>query len=232
MSSRPKPEIVLAAILGMGPMVGIFLGGALAASARSWPREWLYDIALWVALATGMFMAVVPSSLAALSVALRWGWDGFVPYLATMTLCATVFFLLVRRFAAESVRRRIETHPKLAPFVHALDRRAFILLFAIRLAPVLVYSWTNALFAISRLSLPKYVVGTALGAAPRVVAGFAAGQAGLSIVQELRSGKVPGWAAWVVLGGAVAFIAVLGIVGKAWIETIRGEKDSLSGKAS
>lgn len=202
-------------------MIGIFLGSALAASATAWPHTLGFDLLLWGLLASGMFLAIVPSSLAALSVALRWGWDGFLPYLATMTFCATMFFLLVRRYAAQSVRDRIETHPKLAPFVHALDKRAFLLLFAIRLAPVLVYSWTNALFAISRLSLGRFILGTVLGAIPRVVAGFAAGRAGLSILQGFRDGNAPAWTAWLVLGGAVAFIAILGIVGKAWVESIR-----------
>lgn len=202
-------------------MIGIFLGSALAASATAWPHTLGFDLLLWGLLASGMFLAIVPSSLAALSVALRWGWDGFLPYLATMTFCATMFFLLVRRYAAQSVRDRIETHPKLAPFVHALDKRAFLLLFAIRLAPVLVYSWTNALFAISRLSLGRYILGTVLGAIPRVVAGFAAGRAELSILQGFRDGDAPAWTAWLVLGGAVAFIAILGIVGKAWVESIR-----------
>ena len=220
----PKPtrsEIVLASVLGVGPMVGVFLGGALVASARAWPHELIYDSLLWILLGCGMFIGIVPSSLAALSVALRWGWEGFVPYLVTMTLCATVFFLLVRRFAAQAVRHRIENHPKLSPFARALDKRAFTLLLAVRLAPVLVYSWTNALFAISRLTLPKYVLGTAIGAIPRVAAGFAAGQAGLSIFREFRAGQMPGWAAWVVLGGAIALIAVMGMVGRAWIESIR-----------
>ncbi len=211
-------------------MVGIFLGSALAASAHTWPHTLGLDLLLWALLASGMFLAIVPSSLAALSVAVRWGWDGFLPYLAIMTLCATLFFLAVRRYAARSVRDRIEAHPKLAPFVHALDKRAFILLFAIRLAPVLVYSWTNALFAISRLSLGRYVLGTILGAIPRVVAGFAAGQAGLSIFQEFRDGNAPGWTAWLVLGAAVAFIAILGIVGKAWVESIR-DRDGAAGSS-
>jgi len=220
----PKPtkaEFVLASILGLGPMVGIFLGGALVASSRSWPHGLGYDLLLWACLATGMFLGVVPSSLAALSVALRWGWMGFVPYTLTMTLCATGFFLLVRRYAANSVRERVETHPKLSPFVRALDKRAFALLWAIRLSPVLVYSWTNALFAISRLSLRQYVIGTAFGALPRIAAGFAAGRAGLSIFQELREGTAPGWTAWMILLVALALLATLGMVGRAWIESLR-----------
>ena len=138
-----------------------------------------------------------------------------------MAFCATMFFLMVRRYAAQSVRDRIETHPRLSPFVHALDKRAFALLLAIRLAPVLVYSWTNALFAISRLTTARYVFGTVVGATPRVAAGFAAGQAGLSIFEEIRSGVAPAWTAWLVLAAAIGLIALLGIVGKAWIESIR-----------
>lgn len=221
MPKTTNAEIVLAGILGVGPMVGVFLGGALVASARAWPHEMLFDGLLWLCLGAGMFLGIVPSSLAALSVALRWGWAGFVPYLATMAFCATIFFLLVRKFAAQSVRERIEKHPRLSPFVHSLDKRAFALLFAVRLAPVLVYSWTNALFAISRLTTTRYVVGTVCGAIPRVAAGFAAGQAGLSIFQHLRNGTMPGWAAWVAFAAAVGLIALMGMVGKAWIESIR-----------
>jgi uncharacterized membrane protein YdjX (TVP38/TMEM64 family) len=209
----------------MGPILGLFLGSALVASARTWPNALLFDTVLWVLLVGGMFLGIVPSSLAALSVALRWGWIGFGPYLVAMTLCAALFFLMVRRFASHAVRNRIETNPKLAPFIEALDKRAFPLLLAVRLAPVLVYSWTNALFAISRLSLSKYVLGTAIGGFPRVVAGFAAGQAGLSIVQKLRQGLVPGVATWIILGGAVLSIGLLGVLGKNWIESIRGKAD-------
>jgi uncharacterized membrane protein YdjX (TVP38/TMEM64 family) len=225
MAKPSKPEVLLAGILGIGPLVGLLLGGALVASARSWPHEWGYDILLWSILAVGMFLGVVPSSLAALSVALRWGWEGFLPYLATMTICATVFFLLVRRHAASSLRERIERNAKLSSFARALDQRAFALLLAVRLAPVLVYSWTNALFALSGLGLSRYVLGTFFGAIPRVAAGFAAGRAGLSIFQEFRKGLVPDGAAWWVLGGGVAAIVVLGLLGKAWIESMRGKAD-------
>lgn len=225
MTKPSKPEVLLATILGMGPVVGLFLGSALVASARSWPHEWGFDILLWLILASGMFLGVVPSSLAALAVALRWGWAGFLPYLATMTFCATVFFLLVRRYAATSVRERIEGNPRLAPFAQVLEKRAFALLVAVRVAPVLVYSWTNALFALSHLSLPKYVFGTFFGALPRVAAGFAAGQAGLSIFEEIRQGLAPDGATWWVLGGAIVAIAVLGFVGKAWIESMRAKAD-------
>jgi uncharacterized membrane protein YdjX (TVP38/TMEM64 family) len=225
MSKPSRPELILAGILGMGPMLGVFLGSALVASARTWPREPGFDILLWLTLGGGMFLGVVPSSLAALSVALRWGWAGFLPYLATMTFCATLFFVLVRRFASGSLRSRIESNPKLAPFIQVLDKRAFPLLLAIRLAPVLIYSWTNALFAISSLSLPRYVLGTLVGAIPRVVAGFAAGQAGLSIVQELRRGLVPGTDTWILLGGALVSIGILGFVGKTWIGSMRGKAD-------
>ncbi|MEN9306402.1 MAG: hypothetical protein RL173_334 [Fibrobacterota bacterium] len=220
----PKPskaEVVLASLLGLGPVIGVFLGGALVAASRTWPHELGFDLLLGVSLALGMFVGVVPSSLAALSVALRWGWLGFVPYALTMTLCATGFFLLVRRFAADSVRERVERHPKLAPFANALDKRAFALLLAIRLSPVLVYSWTNALFAVSRLSLRQFIVGTALGGLPRIAAGFAAGRAGLSIFQELREGTAPGWTAWLMLLVAVALLAMFGMIGRAWIESLR-----------
>lgn len=225
MTKPTKAELLLASILGMGPMVGLFLGGALVASARAWPHDAWSDAALWILLGGGMFLGIVPSSLAALSVALRWGWEGFWPYLGVMTCSATLFFVLVRRYAAGPVRERIVHNQKLSPFIQALDKRAFALLLAVRLAPVLVYSWTNALFAISRLSLPRYVLGTAIGAIPRVAAGFAAGRAGLSIFSEIRRGIAPSWVTWVVLGGAVAVIGLLGIFGKAWIESIRGNAD-------
>jgi uncharacterized membrane protein YdjX (TVP38/TMEM64 family) len=222
--AMPKPtkaEFVLASLLGLGPVIGLFLGGALVASSRTWPHEPGYDFLLVACLSIGMFAGIVPSSLAALSVALRWGWIGFVPYTLTMTLCASGFFLLVRRFAAESVRERIERHPKLSPFANALDKRAFALLLAIRLSPILVYSWTNALFAVSRLSLRQFVVGTALGGLPRIAAGFVAGRAGLSIFEELRAGTAPGWTAWMILVVAVAMLATLGMIGRAWIESLR-----------
>ena len=122
--------------------------------------------------------------------------------------------MLVRRYASDSVRHRIETHTKISPFIQALDKRAFPLLLAIRLAPVLVYSWTNALFAISRLSLGKYMLGTVIGAIPRVAAGFAAGQAGLSIVQQLRQGMAPGVVTWIILGGAIVSIGDVGCRGE------------------
>lgn len=225
MSKPSKPEILLAGILGMGPILGLFLGSALVASARTWPHTPLFDGLMWCLVVGGMFLGIVPSSLAALSVALRWGWSGFAPYLLAMTFSACLFFLLVRKFASGTVRVRIESNPRLSPFIQALDKRAFPLLLAIRLAPVLVYSWTNALFAISRLSLGKFALGTALGGIPRVAAGFAAGQAGLSIVQELRKGLAPGVATWIILGGAVVSIGMLGIAGKSWIESIRGKSD-------
>ncbi|MEK7393074.1 MAG: hypothetical protein AAB214_10960, partial [Fibrobacterota bacterium] len=60
----PKPskaEVVLASLLGLGPVIGVFLGGALLASSRTWPHELGFDLLLGVSLAFGMFVGVVPS---------------------------------------------------------------------------------------------------------------------------------------------------------------------------
>ena len=70
--------------------------------------------------------------------------------------------------------------------------------------------------------------GRWFGLPRRVAAGFAAGQAGLSIFQEIRQGLAPAGSTWWLLGGGVALLVALGVLGKAWIASMHAKDGGTS----
>lgn len=142
------------------------------------------------------------------------GWSlGAVPgaLLATgaATLAAPVGYALGGWLAGPGFLDWAQRYPKAAAVCGAVQRagpaKAFALLALLRLSPVVPYGTINVLAAVFRLPALPFVVGTAVGMAPRVAVVAAWG----ATLEKLDAGTSPvgGWA--LAAGGAATLGAVL-----------------------
>lgn len=203
--SRPI-QVLLALHLGVGPVTGILSGSALVALSLSLPQGAGGDSLYWATLFLGMTSGFVPSSLAAISVGVREGFWGLATYIPVMVAAAWLPWHLLRKGPSEYLRGLLEKHAQMGPFLQFVDRSPFPLLLGIRLAPFAVFAWTNALFALSPISVAAYLSGTAMGAVPRALAMIAAGNGARSLSDAMERGEDP------LLRGIVLGAGVLGIL--------------------
>lgn len=188
---KPSPRIshvLLALHLGAGPLLGLvgsaaLLGGILVGESPSLP--------LFFGLAVpGLSLGIVPSNSTMLACGAAFGWTG-VPFLFLALLAASLpGFLLIRHRFRDEIRTMLPRHPKAALVVQVLDTHGTAAAILLRIAPVSTFAWTNALLAVSSLSLPRFVLTTALGIAPRILLLTWAGGSALDVATALRSGQL------------------------------------------
>lgn len=208
-------QAALALYLGAGPLAGMATGSLLIGAAISWPEDPLHALAFWGLLAAGMLLGCLPSSLAAIATGVRHGMIGMIPYLLIMSLAAWLPWLVLRGTLQAPLRTRLQRRRLAAPLLTALDRSPWLLLFGIRLAPVAVFSWTNALFSLSRLGALGYLSASLLGALPRATALVAAGAGATSLGQALSAGRSPIAGALALAGGVGCVLFLAGLAGNA-----------------
>lgn len=189
MKSTPRiPHLLLALHLGAGPLLGLvgsaaLLGGILVGESPSMP--------LFFGLAVpGLSLGVVPSNSTMLACGAAFGWGG-VPFLFLALLAASLpGFLLIRHRFRDEIRTLLHGHPKAALVVQVLDTHGTAAAILLRIAPVSTFAWTNALLAVSSLSMTRFVLTTALGIAPRILLLTWAGGSALDVVTALKSGSL------------------------------------------
>lgn len=81
-------------------------------------------------------------------------------------LGATGAFLLGRTLARDWISRRMAGSPKFKGLDQAIGREALKILVLIRLSPIFPFTLVNYAFGLTRISLPKYVLGSFIGMLP------------------------------------------------------------------
>lgn len=217
------PHLLLGLHLGAGPVIGLLgsgalLGGILSGKAPS-------ALLFFAAAVPGLSLGVVPSNSTMLASGAAFGWIG-APFLFLALLAASLpGFLVIRHRFRDEVRMRLQEHPKAALAVQVLDAHGLVGAILLRIAPVSTFAWTNALLAVSSISLPRFVLTTALGIAPRILLLTWAGGSAMDIARTLRSGT-PSPAALLALGLSLASLA-----GLAWIAALALRKAGKAGGA-
>jgi uncharacterized membrane protein YdjX (TVP38/TMEM64 family) len=183
--SRPFPRplglvaVLIAAVAAAGclALCAVLMDGASALAADS-PRSWeaaLENAAAWQqrhpwTFGLGFFvlftaMAAVPlpgCSVLALAAGAWWGWAGGAAIVtAASTAGATLAFLAARHAARDTVQRR--WGHRLHHLEHLLERHGGLLVFWLRLAPVIPYPVLNPLLGLTRLSTARFFAASAAG---------------------------------------------------------------------
>jgi len=210
MTSRERLiRLLLGLHLAAGPVIGLLgsgalLGGILAGKSPSLPH-------FFAAAVPGLSLGIVPSNSTMLASGAAFGWVG-APFLFLALLVSSLpGFLVIRHIFRDEVRTRLQDHPKAALAVQALDAHSLAGATLLRIAPVSTFAWTNALLAVSSISLPRFVLTTAAGIAPRILLLTWAGGSAVDIVRSFREGS-PNPAALVALA-----LSLTSLGGLAWI---------------
>ena len=138
--------------------------GAMLEQAAAWQRHhpWLFGVGFFLLFT---LMAAVPlpgCSVLALAAGVWWGWVGGA-LLVTLasTVGATLAFLAARNVGRETVQRR--WGHRLHRLEAVLDRHGGVLLFWLRLAPVIPYPVLNPLLGLTGMSTARFFAGSAAG---------------------------------------------------------------------
>ncbi|MBD2182956.1 TVP38/TMEM64 family protein [Planktothrix sp. FACHB-1355] len=126
------------------------------------------------------------------------------------TLGATGAFLVARFIGGEWVKQQFEKGDRLRELSQGIEENEFWFALSIRLAPIFPFNAVNYLLGLTPISLPVYILATAIGIVPGTFAYAWLGQGGL----QAATGRPP-WQ----LFGALAMLAVLSalpIVLKRW----------------
>ncbi len=144
---------------------------------------------------------------------------GIPAALAGFTGASLIGFAITRLVSGERIERLVSDHPRAAVVRSALIGRGFLptlgIVSLVRLPPNSPFSLTNLLLAGTGVPLPTYLAGTVIGMLPRtaIVAAMAAAAASTGsadIVDFVREGRNR----WVFIGGLVATIVVLAVIGR------------------
>lgn len=193
-------------LLNMGPISEFLRGEAEAGPMRLALGVATYVLIFIVSAGCGFLPTYSQAILAgfAFGVGVGFGaaWVGFVG-------ASMVGYLIARAFAKERVEKEIGRNLKARTVRDALIgsgfARALLIVTLVRVPPNSPFALMNLVLASSGVPKRIYLLGTALGMAPRT---FAAVFVGSQITQiSLEKPK------WMVVGGIVLTIVVLGIIG-------------------
>ena len=134
---------------------------------------------------------------------------GFALVAVSATTGATVAFLVARYALRERVKKRFDRNALLRTINRALRGAAWKAVLLLRLSPLVPFGIQNYFFGVSRVKLPQYVVGTALGEIPGIVVYLWLGATGRA---ALGSGSPVQWA--LLGGGIAATIAAAWLIGR------------------
>lgn len=215
---------IFPAVLGITLLVG-FLGTV---------SDWLQSLGAWgwCVYALVFVIAAGVGLLPTLGQSVLGGWTfGFVTGFAGAMIGfvggSMVGYIISRSVSKERIEQALREHPRAQVVRDALLRHGFwrsvLIIGLIRLPPNSPFALTNLVLASSGAKPLPYLIGTALGMAPRtaitVWLAAAAAATGAANLKEL----VLNQPLWLLIGSGVAFVialAVIGAIGKKALDSV------------
>lgn len=187
--------------------------------------ESILEFSAWVggagALGVLAFMATyvaatvlfVPASLLSLAAGFVWGpaLGALVVWPAAM-LGATAAFVFGRTALRARIERRLHRWPRVVAFDRAVGDNGLLIVFLLRLSPVVPFVAMNYGMALTRLSVRDFLVGTGVGIVPGMFAYVYAGSAVTEIAALAGGGVTDTAAGRALFWGGLAATAVFTIV--------------------
>lgn len=187
-------------------------------------RAWALELVLWVkaqgpaaavAFAAIYVVAAVlllPASVFTLGAGFVYGvGGGTLVVFPAAVLASLLAFAVARRYARDTVQRRVTRHGRFGAIDRAIGRNGFKITLLLRLSPLVPYGLLNYALGITAVRARDYGVATMLGMLPGTVMYVYLGSLVTSATQ-LAHAPSRGWLYWL---GAV--FTVFGTVGVTWI---------------
>lgn len=209
----------------LGTMLLIYLGGV---------AEWLRGLGPWgfaAYVAIFIFSAGV-GFLPTYGQSFLGGWTfgfgvGFLGAMLGFVGGSLIGYAIARTVSKERIEKALKEHPKGLVVRDALLRHGFwrslLIVTLIRIPPNSPFALTNLVLASSGAKLGTYILGTAIGMAPRTGIAVwlaAAGAAtGASNLKELVENQ-PWWAIPAAVASTIAVLAVIGSIAKRALDAV------------
>ncbi len=182
-----------------------WLTATMAWMERQGPMAGVYYVLFYIVAV----VTLVPDVVVNASAGVLWG-VALGTVLATIgrTLGAGVTFVLVRKLMHRWLARKMAEDAQFAAIERAIARRGFRITLLLRLCPLVPVNLGNFGLGLTKVSLPAYLAGTAIGLLPRtmVVAYFGAG--GRTIASVANGGPGPETLPPLLFWGGLAFTIV------------------------
>ncbi|WP_121352613.1 TVP38/TMEM64 family protein [Flavisolibacter nicotianae] len=131
------------------------------------------NLALATSIAISILVAVlglVPSVFVTAANLLFFGfWEGILVSFLGEALGAVVAFYLYRKGFKKEATHQLEKHKKVKALLEAEDKKAFWLIFSLRLVPFVPSGLVTFAAAIGRVSAPTFFVASSLGKVPALL---------------------------------------------------------------
>ncbi len=200
-------------------------------------RTWVKSLGVWGPLAYCLLFILMtalffPESIIAIAAGTLFGfWMGILWVVVAGTIGALLIFGITRSLFRDSVRQRLQKHPKMLAFDEAAGREGFKLMFLLRLAP-LNYSLLCYLLSVSSARLKPYTLAC-LGMFPGNISTVYFGYAARHVSEVASHNQSTDWVkeASIYMGLAFTVIAST-LVARIAMHTVRKMQNVHSGGPS
>ena len=185
-----------------------------------WLDSWsgsAWSFALLPLAYVGGSLVIFPITLLIAATALAFGpWSGFLLAAGGSLLAAAATYLVGAWMGRRFLRRGMG--PRLNRISRALGEKGVIAVVTLRTAPIAPFTVVNLVCGASHVGFRDYMLGTAIGMAPGIIAMTAMGSSLRSVLLD------PSGANWLVVGGAILGWIALGIGAQVAVSRLRRRK--------
>lgn len=195
-------------------------------------KDWLLAIAdalqdmgaiafvVYLATYTVASMLLLPAALLSIGAGVTWGTIGGVAIaVPATTLAASASFIVSRYFFSGRFRAWLLGKPRLSAVERAVNDKGAVLVFLLRLSPLLPFPILNYVFGLTRIPYRRFAVATFFGMIPITMMWTYVGSVGGKLGRDGGSVGTPEIVAGVV--GGLVTLAVSVWVGKAARQAMR-----------
>lgn len=113
--------------------------------------------------------AITPPTFCALVLGYFWGWETLPVLFVINILSILIINLVVRKLDQNTFLRLINSKPKAAKLLKSIRQEELKIITLTKLSPVLPFTFTNFVFALSGASIKNILLGGFLGMIPRTI---------------------------------------------------------------
>ncbi|MBM4107489.1 MAG: TVP38/TMEM64 family protein [Phycisphaerae bacterium] len=206
-----------AGLLGLAWSILPAVAGTFLLAFMPTVAEWVLghrEVGYWLYIAVFVFSAgfgLLPTYSQSLLAGYAFGLVGGIPAaLAGFVGASMVGYLVARTVGRDRVEREIARHPKAKIVTEALiggsRAKTLGIVTLLRLPPNSPFALTNLVMSTCGVRKPEFLIGTAVGMAPRTIAAVWVG----TQVQDWKEQDRP---TWLLVAGIVLAVVALGVIG-------------------
>lgn len=177
--------------------------------------DWLRALGPWaiipyILIFTAASLFFIPISGMLLVAGTLYGfWMGYLLAAASGLVTVALTYWVGKKLWRKRVEALRKDHPRFESIYEAISRHGPILVFLIRLNPLLPFAVLNYLFTIPKLDFRKYLLCSFLGMTPDIMFYLYVGQVGKGML-ETESG--PGFWSYIIMGSALATTVIAALI--------------------